>query len=818
MNARHLLLVLSAAFTSGAFVVALTAPSNASGRPAPLATRTPPPVAAVLQVREMSVERAAQVLRGLFPSAQIRVDVHANAVVVYAKQEQVDAMRTVVQGLDVKNPHERTNEVVPLRVKTADQLVTQIQPLYPSAHVAPASKNALLVRADPQDLAQIKALIGSLESSSATPTPSPVPVSSLRVLVANPRTVAQAVEHSYPRVRANITGSTIVLSGPSDALDGAEKLAQSLDQPAANVRYTQIYRIKNVDARSLSDLIQRSFPSVKVTLDQELNALSILATPNEHERIAAGIQQLDGGQSSGGGMAQGSAGAAYGDGNIAVVQLESAMPGLNGSPSTSASDIANAVQQSLNSLASDLHIAVPANSNEIILTGSPQSIRLAQRLIAKLDADLPLVVLDTEVLEIDESAARNLGISTPGGVISSVFSEVLPTPNPFTGQPGRMVALQQLTRTPFQFTVAINTLISKGNARVLADPRITTVSGRTATIHAGDQINILTQTGGSIGTPVTQQLQTFNTGVSLDITPLVGPSGKITVSLHPVVNSLTGVSSTGLPQISTRDTQTVVQLQDNQTLVIGGLIQEESQHSVSKVPILGELPLIGKLFDSSNNNYVRNELVIVVTPHILHAGESAPAPNATMGLPTPQPLPTVPPEATFPVVSPTPRTFETSNPMELNTPTPRRTPIPISVGPVLNTPTPTPSPTSALPTPAAFASANVYQFGTPPQNAYAGPLDAPQIFYATLSPTVLKPGAMVAASVITTTNVAKVTIGTTGWSTTLNKLSPSTWQTSFNFPATTFIDQRTINLQLIAARADGTSSQIQIPVSLQNSP
>jgi type II secretory pathway component GspD/PulD (secretin) len=133
-------------------------------------------------------------------------------------------------------------------------------------------------------------------------------------------------------------------------------------------------------------------------------------------------------------------------------------------------------------MASDLHITVPANSAQIVLAGSPQSIRLAKDLIAKLDAAQPLVVLDTEVLEVDENAAHNIGLQLPGASISSTWTEVQPTPNPLNGQPGVLDDLQQLTRTPIQFTAELNLLVQHGNARVLADPRVTTISGHTAPV------------------------------------------------------------------------------------------------------------------------------------------------------------------------------------------------------------------------------------------------------------------------------------------------------------------------------------------------
>ena len=158
-----------------------------------------------------------------------------------------------------------------------------------------------------------------------------------------------------------------------------------------------------------------------------------------------------------------------------------------------------------------------------------------------------------------------------------------------------------------------------GKGRVLADPRITTISGRTATIRAGDNIAILTTTGGGTGTVATTQLQTFQTGVTLDITPVVNAGNFITVALHPTVNSLAGISN-GIPQIATRDTQTTVAMHEDETLVIGGLIQDTSTRTDTKIPILGDLPLIGRAFRNSELNSERNELIIAVTPHIVSPG------------------------------------------------------------------------------------------------------------------------------------------------------------------------------------------------------
>ena len=265
-------------------------------------------------------------------------------------------------------------------------------------------------------------------------------------------------------------------------------------------------------------------------------------------------------------------------------------------------------------------------------------------MIAELDVVPPSVVLDTEILELDQSSSRNLGLQLGTTSIGTTFSEVQPTPDP-NGGTGRLMRLQALTRTGISFQAQLNLLVQNGKARVLADPRITTVSGRTATIRAGDTISILTTVGGGTGTVATTQLQSFQTGVTLDITPIITADGELSVSLHPVVNSLSGFLN-NVPQISTRDTQTTVHLRDEETLVIGGLIQESTQQTESKVPLVGDIPLIGRVFRNQQTTNTRNELIIVVTPHLLLKGTTTTIPGAAnpsgMAVPTPRPLPTVP--------------------------------------------------------------------------------------------------------------------------------------------------------------------------------
>ncbi len=182
-----------------------------------------------------------------------------------------------------------------------------------------------------------------------------------------------------------------------------------------------------------------------------------------------------------------------------------------------------------------------------------------------------------------------------------------------------------------------------------------------------------------------------------------------------------------------------------------------------------------------------------------------------MGIPTARPLPTLPPSASFPTARPS------VAPENTRTPAPQKSPAagagkPTPAGTPVAGASPSPSP---LATPSAFAQANVFVYGSPPPSTYANPGDAPQIFYAMLSPTVLTPNTTVRVNAITTTNVQKLTIGVGGTTIGLSPLGSGRWQGVFSANALGLPPTATqLQLALVAARSDGQSATIQLPISL----
>ncbi len=767
---------------------------RSNGRTVSVSTQT----SVVVPTQLVPADRIAHVVARLFPQLSVALG-GSNTLILSGSDADIAAARGVIVGLDVRDARHPSTAILSMQSQKAAVVADRLRPLFPAARFVVVSKNAILASASPADLAEIRAAVSGLDAAAPQATASPTASEAVHVVQRAPKDIARTVSIQMPHLRVGVSGADVTVAGAPDEVQRAKALIAELDQPSFASRYTQIYHLKNVDAASVNDLIARAFPQVTTSVDAALNAISVTATPGEQQRIASGIAQLDGSAQGGANGEGGNAPVAGAD--HAVVKLRSIVPGFLGGPGTTTpADIATAVQQALVQAHPDLHVTAPNGLQQLILTGSAPAIRDAKDLIASLDAIPPSIVLDTEILEVDESSSRDLGLELGTTAIGTTFSETTP-PSQANGNPARIIGFQAITRTPLSLQATLNLLIQNGKARVLADPRITTLSGRTASIRAGDTISILTTVGSGIGTVPSTQLQSFQTGVSLDITPIVTDPTDVSVALHPVVNSLTGYLN-GVPQISTRDTQTTVQLHDNETLVIGGLIEESLQQTISKIPILGSLPLVGGLFRDNNTTITRNELVMVVTPHLVREGDGvgglALPPGSTV--PTPQPLPTLPPGQLFPAARETPA------------PTAQR-------ARAATTPAPSASASATpAPLPSALAQANTFVYGSPPTTTYAGQSDAPRIFYATLSPTVITPSSTIKVSAITTTNVQRLVLSTGLTSLPLAPVGTGTWQGQFSASVVGMPSGATsLQVQLIAARSDGQSASIPITLSIVRS-
>lgn len=268
-------------------------------------------------------------------------------------------------------------------------------------------------------------------------------------------------------------------------------------------------------------------------------------------------------------------------------------------------------------------LAIDRRLNAIWITGTPDRIDRVKKQIALIDVPVDSVILETQFVELTETGAKSLGIDLNNqngqiGVGTVTTGSFLP----FGLDPRDVLPSGMLQ-------AAIYAQVQKGEGRIVSRPRIAAQSGSTAKIITGDALPILTSITLSGVNGVSQQVQYVNVGVTLQIAPRVSEDGFVTSQIYGVVSSVTGFSQ-GYPTISQREAETSASVRDGETFVIGGLTQVNKLTTKSKVPILGDVPLVGELFKNERSTSTTTELYIVITPHIVRHRRFAPDANGAV--------------------------------------------------------------------------------------------------------------------------------------------------------------------------------------------
>jgi len=266
------------------------------------------------------------------------------------------------------------------------------------------------------------------------------------------------------------------------------------------------------------------------------------------------------------------------------------------------------------------HVSVDRRLNAIILRGTKEEIAPYERLIALVDTPRREVLLETKILELTENAAYALGFNfSPSGQLAS---GAITIGNQGTGGTGAPIPTSPETsnapRTYANFSATLSALATNGQAKILAQPRILAADNRMAAILSGEAVpiftNVLVPSGGT--TILQQQLQYINVGVSLEILPRISANGIVTADVFSEVSSVLSYVQTA-PEIAVRQELTAVSVADGQSVLIGGLLQDQEIRSYNKVPGLGDIPLIGELFKQATSTGQKTNLYVVITPHVL---------------------------------------------------------------------------------------------------------------------------------------------------------------------------------------------------------
>ena len=535
--------------------------------------------------------------------------------------------------------------VMPLRYASATGLAQLLGPYVSQGGriTADPAHNALIVSGDEMVRRALIALVESFDTDilagqsyalfpAGETDPKTLAEELAKVLQAQNGAPLAGVIRVLPMERVN---AVLVVSSQPRYINAARRFL-ALAERAKNetARSWHVYYVQNGKSTDLQTLLQRAFTpghvtptltsapgatapgSAQLTLGTGAGAASGLGTPG-----AAGTPGTPGMGSLPGalGTTSGTPGAGTPGGQMALAALPVRSASPAGSPATEPLSAPSEGKEATNRI----RIIADATNNSLLIYATPSEYSVISRMLDKVDIVPLQVLIDATIAEVTLNDQLQYGtqfyfkidhlLNQIGAPSDFAPLSALPSAGSFPGF--------VLSKSP---AAALEALSAVTKVRVLSSPQVMVLDNQSARLQVGQQVPILTGTAQSTltsGAPIVSNIDYRDTGVILQVTPRVNSGGLVTLDLAQEVSTVTNPAANTVqnsPTFDDRIIQTRIAVQNGQTVGLAGLIQDSDQQGNSGIPLLKDIPLIGALVSSQDNTRSRRELLVLITPHIVH--------------------------------------------------------------------------------------------------------------------------------------------------------------------------------------------------------
>jgi type II secretory pathway component GspD/PulD (secretin) len=463
---------------------------------------------------------------------------------------------------------------LPVKYIAAADAKELLQHAFPYLTVETVGKVNLLVLAGAQEditgatqLVQERDVAPPVVPAPPKPEP-PKPVlkrETFAVKYAKPAVLMETLSKAVPAIKVSQVEQTLILEGYAPEQEQATKLLTALDVQGAEERMVRAYKLKYLHPHQASSVLKLLFPN-----------LTVQAGFESYSPPAASFKPLS-------------------------VETGKAFDqtGLQGNQNQAGPESSLAAAQDLRSPGS--------RSRTIILAGPASDIEQATQVLTSEDVAPQQVMIEARVIDMSPEQNKKLGLLYEWSSLS--FSERN------GDSPGK--AFGSFGRSPFDFKATLEAIQTDKDTRVLAKPNISVVDGEESSIFIGDILRYeRVESVTAVGSQFT--IETVPVGVALLCRPRVN-DGEITLKVHPVVSTVTGFTGRNgdIPITASREADSTIRMKDGETIAIGGLLREEDISTLTKIPIIGDLPVLGQLFRHRNSTKRKSEVTIFLTARIM---------------------------------------------------------------------------------------------------------------------------------------------------------------------------------------------------------
>ena len=509
----------------------------------------------------------------------------------------------------VTSGQQLVTRVIPLKNADVDETVKILKPLISSAGYLEGSiySNALIVSDYADNLAQILKALKDLDNEDSSKV-EVIPIKDGSVDEIVPLLEAMAPMQigenkkgrNRLRVLADERSNSIVVRGDKKDREEIRSLVETLDQKTTNHNSIQMIRLHYADAKEIAPLLR-----------------GMLSKSGD----AAGAAPPPAGNAAGGVSAANAA-------TLSTLYSAAPLPASGPAPAQHGGTGEAPEMQSF--------IQADISRNALIVRADPTLMSEIRSLVAQLDVRSPQVLIEAAIVEITADASEQLGMQLAAGrgtvsahsastqfssnelSLGSVLTQLGSATAAATTGEGLAVALG----TKGKFDVLVQALASVDGANLLSTPSITTLDNEEAKIVVGQNVPFrsgsFTTLSSGVANPFTT-IERQDIGITLKVVPQINEGNLVRLNIEQEVSSIANTTVAGAADLITnkRSIQTNVLAEDGETVVLGGLLQDDTSESVSKIPLLGDIPVIGTLFRDNQHSATKENLIVFLRPTVL---------------------------------------------------------------------------------------------------------------------------------------------------------------------------------------------------------
>jgi general secretion pathway protein D len=527
------------------------------------------------------------------PTVHASADDYSNSLIVNAPSAQQDQIASIIDQIDKPTDQPETSKVFTLKYALATTLQSEIQTILsgtvPLGRAATATTTASSRNGNGGGF--FARLFGGGSSNNNNGT-----------------------------VTADSRTNSIIVTTTSVNMDQISQVIQQLDQPATFESTTFVYVMKNARADVVANLLNESFGNRTTNGPQGGSLTNPTFTSSN-----IGSTSSSGGSTPGGSSGSSSRIGGTNNNNFTVT---SSSNNQNQTGDTQGVDEDGHIVN-IRNLTGSVLLVPNIDTNSIIVVCPPEDRSIVKGILDQMDQIPEQVMIQTLVVEASLTKADSLGVEynftlkNPTGHGNFTGSQNYGTVSTSSTTSAQNTALGlpaggQFTLSAGQYSATVSAIQQDAAFNVLSTPRIFTTNNATAQINISQSIPYLTNS--TVDTTTGAETNTYNfldVGIVLTVTPRITANGYVTMDVTQTANDLVGYSSAGEPIVNQRETQTTVSVQDSNTVVLGGIIQNEISDTTNKVPLLGDIPLLGNLFKSESKQHEKTELLVFLTPHVI---------------------------------------------------------------------------------------------------------------------------------------------------------------------------------------------------------